>query len=51
MRSFRVVSTKLHDFKALLETFNASVSKHRLPNYLRPGQLFLGKYKIEFVMS
>ena len=51
MRSFRVLSSKLQDFKSLLETFNAGVSKHRLPNYLRPGQLFLGKYKIEFVMS
>ena len=37
MRSFRVVSSKLQDFKALLETFNAGVSKHRLPAYLRPG--------------
>ena len=37
MRSFRVLTSKLQDFKSLLETFNAGVSKHRLPNYLRPG--------------
>ena len=51
MRSFRALVSKLNDYKTLLESFNASTSKHRLPNYLRPGQLLLGRYKIEFVLS
>lgn len=34
-----------------MQMFTSSISKHRLPTYLKPGQLFLGKYKIEFFMS
>ena len=51
MRSFRALVYKLNEYKTLLDCFNAGTSKHRLPNYLRPGQLLLGKYKIEFVLS
>ncbi len=51
MRSFRALIAKLNDYKTLLESFNASTSESRLPNYLRPGQLLLGKHKIEFVLS
>ena len=51
MKSFRTLVYKLNEYKALIESFSASISKHRLPGYLRPGQLLLGKYKIEFVMS
>lgn len=51
MKTFRALIFKLDEFKTQLHTFTASVSKHRLPSYLKPGQLFLGKYKIEFFMS
>ena len=50
MKTFRTLIYKLNEYKALIDSFNASISKHRLPNYLRPGQLLLGKYKIEFAM-
>ena len=40
MRCFRFLVYKLHEYQGLLESFNASTSKHRLPSYLRPGQLF-----------
>ena len=50
MKSFRTLIFKLNEYKTLIDSFNASISKHRLPGYLRPGQLLLGKYKIEFVM-
>jgi len=51
MKTFRALVSKLNEYKALMESFNASISKHRLPDYLRPGHLLLGKYKIEFVMA
>ena len=51
IKSFRTLVFKLNQYKTLLDSFNASVSKHRLPNYLRPGQMLLGKYKIEHVLS
>ena len=51
MKSFRTLIQKLAEYKELIDSFSASISKHRLPGYLRPGQLFLGKYKIEHVMS
>ena len=51
MRSFRTLVSKLNEYRTLLDSFKASISKHRLPAYLRPSKLFLGKYKIEFVLS
>ena len=51
MKSFRTLVSKLNEYRVLIDSFNASISKHRLPGYLRPGQLLLGKYKIECVMS
>ena len=50
MKSFRTLIAKLNEYKTLIDSFNASTSKHRLPGYLRPGQLLLGKYKIDHVM-
>ena len=50
MKSFRTLIAKLNECKTLIDSFNASTSKHRLPGYLRPGQLLLGKYKIDHVM-
>ena len=50
MKSFRTLIYKLNEYKALIDSFNASTSKHRIPSYLKPGQLLLGKYKIEFAM-
>ena len=37
IKSFRTLVFKLNQYKTLLDSFNASVSKHRLPNYLKPG--------------
>ena len=51
MKSFRTLVSKLNEYRVLIDSFNASISKHRLPGYLRPGQLLLGVYKIESVMS
>jgi hypothetical protein len=51
MKTFRTLVLKLNEYKNLMDSFNASISKHRLPDYLHPGKLLLGKYKIEFVIS
>ena len=37
MKSFRTLIAKLNEYKTLIDSFNASTSKHRLPGYLRPG--------------
>lgn len=37
MKSFRQLIYKINDYKGLLDSFNASSSKNRLPNHLKPG--------------
>ena len=50
MKTFRVLVVKLKEYETLMDSFSASISKNRLPSYLKPGELLLGKYKIEHVM-
>ena len=42
---------KLQDFNDRINVFNACVKKDRLPNYLLPGGVLLGKFQIEQAIS
>jgi hypothetical protein len=48
MREFTV---RLKDITRAIDVFNANIRKEKLPDYLRPGSNFLGKFQVDAYVS
>lgn len=48
---FSELSAKFEEFQIKFECFNFNINNYRLPEYLYPTNLFLGKYLITEVVS
>jgi len=51
MIAMREFTVRLKDITRAIDVFNANIRKEKLPDYLRPGSNFLGKFQVEAYVS